>query len=443
VDGVAVGEGRYGLLAQFSPDTVSTGPGATAVYTVTLSNVGDVGERVGLSVDGPAGWTTRLTNLGAPVSELDLPALLFNSTDLQLLVTPAADAAPGSYPITLTAQSLNHPGVEAVAVATAQVTGRGVTVAITPDNPVVDPTGPATWDVTVTNTGAQADTFDLTVSGAPALAGQLAADSVTLNPGAAATVQLTADNLRFLLAGQQSFAVVAQSQADAGIRAADDAAFTVAGFDEVAAEFRPESRTVTNTLSAGLTLVISNTGNVLAEYEVAFSGAGVTVTTEVGLEAISIPAGSAVVLPLQVAAASPGASQLEGTVTAAGSAATAFATADVTFVVDDTNQAPAVTAATDFTVLIGEQVSGILATFTDANPSDVHTAEIDWGDGTVTAGVVDQAAGTVSGSHTYAEAGQYTVTITVSDDQEGVGSDVLTVIVELRYIYLPIVIRDG
>jgi len=43
---------------------------------------------------------------------------------------------------------------------------------------------------------------------------------------------------------------------------------------------------------------------------------------------------------------------------------------------------------------------------------DTHTAVIDWGDGTVTAGIVDQVAGSVSGAHTYQTLGLYLVTVT-------------------------------
>ena len=71
--------------------------------------------------------------------------------------------------------------------------------------------------------------------------------------------------------------------------------------------------------------------------------------------------------------------------------------------------------ATNSSVLAG-------ATFTDANPGD-HTADftatITWGDGGGTsAGVVSYSAGTytVAGSHTYAEEGSYSISISVLDD---------------------------
>ena len=71
--------------------------------------------------------------------------------------------------------------------------------------------------------------------------------------------------------------------------------------------------------------------------------------------------------------------------------------------------------ATNSSVLAG-------ATFTDANPGN-HTADftatITWGDGGATsAGVVSYSAGvyTVAGSHTYAEEGSYSISISVLDD---------------------------
>ena len=436
VDGIAVGDGRFGLLAQFDPATASTGPGATAVYTLTLSNLGDVGESALLSLDAPAGWTVELTQLSRPISQVDLPALLFNSTELLLLVTPDEGAIAGSYPISVTAESVRHEGVVAVAVATAEIAARGVSVTIDPGDQTVDPTTPSSWDVTVTNTGSVADTFDLAVGGVPALAGELSSATVTLDPGAVETVQLTAADLRFLLPGAQAFVVAAQSQTDAAIQAQDRATFTVLDLEAAAVAWRPESRTVTNTLTTALTFVITNTGNLLTTYELDFAGAGITATFAV--DAIPIPPRSAAAFLVTVTAGAPGSYQLAGTATTAGGVVTATATAAVDFLVS-VNQLPEVTAAADDSIQIGAELSAVLATFSDGDPLDVHTAEIDWGDGTVTAGVVDQVAGTVSGAHTYGASGQYSVTVTVTDNQGGVGSDALTVTVEPYLLFVPVV----
>lgn len=63
------------------------------------------------------------------------------------------------------------------------------------------------------------------------------------------------------------------------------------------------------------------------------------------------------------------------------------------------------------------------ATFTDVDTDDWHTATIDWGDGTVTAGVVTEVTGRVSGAHRYQTPGLYTVTVTVTDNRGAAGQD--------------------
>jgi hypothetical protein len=73
----------------------------------------------------------------------------------------------------------------------------------------------------------------------------------------------------------------------------------------------------------------------------------------------------------------------------------------------------------------GVAVSPTLATFSDADPNGVtsdYSAVIDWGDGSPTvAGTVGGSAGAfnVSGTHTYAEAGSYTVTVAITDEASG------------------------
>jgi PKD repeat protein len=98
------------------------------------------------------------------------------------------------------------------------------------------------------------------------------------------------------------------------------------------------------------------------------------------------------------------------------------------------NVAPTVDAGVDRTVNEGELVSLDPALFNDKGTLDTHTATIDWGDGSVMdIGTVSEspfgppgsttgADGTVSGSHTYGDNGLYTVTVTVTDDDGGIGS---------------------
>ncbi len=89
------------------------------------------------------------------------------------------------------------------------------------------------------------------------------------------------------------------------------------------------------------------------------------------------------------------------------------------------NAPPIVEAGPDQDGAAGGTVSLAPATFTDAGVFDTHSAEIDWGDGSVEAGTVSESngSGTVSGSHVYAAVGTYTVSVSVTDDDGGVGSD--------------------
>jgi Ca2+-binding RTX toxin-like protein len=67
----------------------------------------------------------------------------------------------------------------------------------------------------------------------------------------------------------------------------------------------------------------------------------------------------------------------------------------------------------------------VSARFTDANAGDMHTATINWGDGTTTPGTVVESAGTgtVTGSHVYASGGLFTITVTVTDNQSASDND--------------------
>ncbi len=86
------------------------------------------------------------------------------------------------------------------------------------------------------------------------------------------------------------------------------------------------------------------------------------------------------------------------------------------------NVAPAVTAAVPSAspVATGSTVS-VGTTFSDVGTNDTHTAVVNWGDSTTTAGMVTESdgGGTVYGEHAYSTSGTFHVTVTVSDDNGG------------------------
>ena len=110
------------------------------------------------------------------------------------------------------------------------------------------------------------------------------------------------------------------------------------------------------------------------------------------------------------------------------------------------NVPPTITPAEDQTIVEDAELSLDVATFADpgftnqsAGSAETFTATIDWGDGTpvdVSTPKVTQGgqgtftAGTVTGAHTYAGSGDYLVTLTVIDDDNGTASATFQVAVE-------------
>src|SRR5262249_4829024 len=65
---------------------------------------------------------------------------------------------------------------------------------------------------------------------------------------------------------------------------------------------------------------------------------------------------------------------------------------------------------------------------------DTHTATWDWGDGSMTTGTVQEAAGsgTVTGSHAYTKGGSFSVKLTVTDDDTGAAEKTFPLVVNKR-----------
>jgi hypothetical protein len=80
----------------------------------------------------------------------------------------------------------------------------------------------------------------------------------------------------------------------------------------------------------------------------------------------------------------------------------------------------ALTTSGACTPVIGQTVS-LAASFTDVGTLDTHTALINWGDGVITSGIITESSGngSLSDSHVYAVPGNYTVSVTLADDDSG------------------------
>lgn len=96
------------------------------------------------------------------------------------------------------------------------------------------------------------------------------------------------------------------------------------------------------------------------------------------------------------------------------------------------NVAPsvAVTAPANGALVTRGTTVPVTASFTDPGASDTHTCSVDFGDGTVAPGTI--ADGTCSTSHAYTALGAHDVVVTVTDDDGGVGTATVRVV-----IYVP------
>lgn len=98
---------------------------------------------------------------------------------------------------------------------------------------------------------------------------------------------------------------------------------------------------------------------------------------------------------------------------------------DATITVE--NVAPTVTATGDSIEEAG--TATVLASFADPGVLDTHVASIDWGDGGPDSTGITPASLAAGVDHVYGDNGTYAVTVSVADDDGGVGTDEVDVVV--------------
>ncbi len=398
---------------RLSPDPVAAGPGSTAIFTLTVSNLGERVETFNLQVELLTGWSAEIRDNMGPVNSVTLPPFVFDAINLQLLVTPPTGDGVGDYPVLARAIAHSSGVLAGSDVAMVQLIDRGVQVEIISGPAMLDPRDEGVWDVQVTNTGASPDTFNLEASGTVGQAGAFSTDSVSLNPGASQIVQLRVSDLDGFAPLSYLVGAAAVSQADARIH--DEAAISVilTGYEAVEVVWEPQTQTVDDSMSAQAILNVTNLGNVNTVFNLSTSIVGAASSGP--LSQVTLPPGGVLQMPVTVVAQTAGSYTLNGAAQSGGAGDSDTAT--VIF----TNETPTVNAGADQSVRVDDMVQfGGVA----SDPDGDTPLTIAWtfGDG-------QGAMGNLTPTHSYDAAGVFTATLIVTDSRGAVGADSLRVTV--------------
>jgi large repetitive protein len=254
--------GSSNVVIQATPATVTTGAGSTALFELSLTNVGPVADTFSVF--------TSTTGVNPPnifgsfaVPIAILPGHTYTGT---LSVSVPAGAPVGTYPLTLTA--FGQLGGKGTGQANVNVVANGVGLKVSNNSPLA----PATVQVTVTNTGSVSDTFALTLAGAGAAVSTLSSNSVALAAGANQNVNLTIVDPTFATQGSIPLSVTATSKGNSAVRFTAPVTIYVPFNSSVTAAFQPASQAAPSSGPAVFPLLVQNTGSYQDGYSATITG---------------------------------------------------------------------------------------------------------------------------------------------------------------------------
>ena len=184
-----------GLTVTTPFPTIETQPGSDVKLDIDVAS--PTVEAVDLVVDGlPDGWSATLRGGGFVIHAVTTSGSGATKAELEIVVPP--DAAPGSYPVTVTGRDASASSTATITLDVAEQVDSGI--GVTADFPSLsgDPAAAFVYNLTITNNTPESQTFTFdpsapqgwTVTASPTA--EERAQTVTIDGGATAKVKVTA-----------------------------------------------------------------------------------------------------------------------------------------------------------------------------------------------------------------------------------------------------------
>ena len=244
---------------QLITDVTPAGQGVSAEYLVRVTNIGERESTFKLSGTFPSGFSGEfeesfVTLLPGPTS----------ARNVKLRVTPPVGANAGVYPMTIRAISEPWPDILDTTTGTIEVADLGVKVNMVN-------VSSSQFNMTVTNTGKAAETFDLSLGGPVAIYSELTLPEVTLAAGASAVVAINVGAITTALPGTLELVGMATARSNTTIRDFAVGVLTIDAISGVTAQFDPDVVEVSTGGLVSTVMYVENTGNLETAYRAAIT----------------------------------------------------------------------------------------------------------------------------------------------------------------------------